>query len=120
MRNIEQVNETLKKELSAAVSQLVEFPDGLITISWVTCAPNFSSAHIAISVIPDGLAGTALSKLKKANGPIAHVLKERLRFRQIPKLIWSFDPTEKNADSIENTFKKIEEGVEDEEDINYV
>lgn len=120
MRNINQVNETLKKEIALAVEELVEFPEGLITISWVACDPNFSSAQIAISVLPDGLAGTALAKLKKTSGPIAHALKNRLRFRHIPRLIWSFDPTEKNADTIEKTFEKIKEGIEDEEDINYV
>lgn len=119
MRNINQVNETLQKEIALAVEELVEFEGGLITISWVKCDTNFSSARIGISVLPDGLAGTALEKLKKASGDISRHLKSRTRFRRVPTFVWIFDPTEKNADNIEKTLKKIEEGAEDDEDINY-
>jgi ribosome-binding factor A len=119
MRNIQQINETLKKELAMAVEELVEFPDGIITVSWVECDPNFSSARIGISVLPDFLAGTALEKLRKASGEVAHHLRSRLRFRHMPKFFWVFDSTEKKADSIERIFDKIEKGEEDEEEIKY-
>lgn len=119
MRNIQQINQTLKKEIAMAVEELVEMPDGLITISWVECDPNFSSARIGISVIPDGLAGTALERLRKSSGEIAHLLKGRLRFRHIPKLLWEFDSTEKNADSLERIFEKIENNEDSDEEIKY-
>ncbi len=119
MRNIQQINQTLKKELAMAVEELVEFEGGLITVSWVDCDPNFSSARIGVSVLPDSLTGSALEKLRKSSGEISHFLRERLRFRHMPKFLWQFDSTEKNADSLERIFEKIENEEDDEEEIRY-
>jgi len=86
----------------------------------VECDPNFRSARIGISVLPDSLAGTALEKLRKTSGEIAHELKGRLRFRHIPKLLWTFDPTEKNVDSLEKIFERIgKEKTNDNDDVRY-
>ena len=124
--NIERLNSTLKKEIALAIEGNVDFHDGIITVSRVNCDPNFSSARIDISVLPDNVAGSALEKLRASSGDIAKILKARVRFRKMPKLIWNFDSTEKKASVLDKAFeemKKIEnlpdEEIEKLEDIEY-
>ena len=123
MPNIDRLNETLRKEIAAIITEEVEFPDGLITITRVECDTNFYSARILFSVLPDNLVGTALEKLKKNSGVIAEELKHRIRIRKIPHLIWEFDPTEKQAGALDKIFSEVEKEKntpEDEiEDVNY-
>jgi ribosome-binding factor A len=123
MPNIDRLNETLRKEISQIITEEIEFPDGLITLTHVECDTNFYSARILFSVLPDSLVGTALEKLRKNSGLIAEELKHRVRIRKIPHLIWEFDPTEKQAGALDKIFaaaEKEKETPEDEiEDINY-
>jgi ribosome-binding factor A len=124
MPNIERLNETLRKQIAAIVAEEVEFPDGLITITRVDCDPNFYSATVSFSVLPDNLVGTALEKLKKNSKLIAEELKSRITMRKIPHFNWNFDPTEKKAGKLETIFQKIEkekDTPDDElEDVNYI
>jgi ribosome-binding factor A len=115
--NIERLNETLRKEVALAIEETIDFPDGLITVSWVKCDLNFSSAKIAISVLPDNVVGSALEKLRTSSGEIAGILKNRVRLRKMPKLLWTFDPTEKKAGILEEAFKEMKkiENLPDEE-----
>lgn len=123
MPNIERLNETLRKQIALIIAEEIDFPGGLITITRVECDPNFYSARILFSVLPDNLVGTALEKLKKNSKLIAEELKQRIRIRKIPHLIWDFDPTEKQAGKLDKIFEKIEKEKdapdEEIEDINY-
>ena len=121
MPKIDQLNETLRKEIASVISEELDFSDGLITIMAVECDTNFYSATIYFSVLPDSLAGTALDKLKKNSGFIAEELKKRVKMRKMPHLIWRFDPTERNAGKLDKIFDKINEEIDTEEmeDIKY-
>jgi len=124
MPDINRLNETLRKEISMIIAEEIDFPDGLITITHVDCDPNFYSARILISVLPAGLAGSALEKLRKNSRVISNELKNKIRIRKIPHFIWEFDPTEKKAGALDEIFsaaEKEKEMSEDEiEDVNYV
>jgi ribosome-binding factor A len=115
--NIDRLNETLRKEIALAIEEAVDFADGIITVSWVKCDPNFSSAKIAISVLPDNVAGSALEKLRAASGEIAGLVKTRVLFRKMPKLLWLFDSTEKKAGVLDKAFEEMKkiENLTDEE-----
>jgi ribosome-binding factor A len=123
MPDIERLNETLRKEIAMIITEEVDLPGGLITITRVECDTNFYSARILFSVLPDSLLGTALEKLRKNSGVIGEELKHRIRIRKIPHLIWEFDPTEKQAGALDKIFaaaEKEKNTPEDElEDVNY-
>jgi ribosome-binding factor A len=123
MPNIDRLNETLRKEIAMIITEEVEIPGGLITLTHVECDSNFYSARILFSVLPDSLVGTALEKLRKNSKLIAEELKHRIRIRKIPHLIWEFDPTEKQAGALDKIFAAAEKEKnlpDDElEDINY-
>ncbi|MFA5247697.1 MAG: ribosome-binding factor A [Patescibacteria group bacterium] len=119
MPNIDRLNETLRKEIALAIEEVVDFYDGLITVSSVNCDPNFSTAKIYISVLPDNIVGSALEKLRTSSIDIAKLLKNRMRFRKVPKLLWNFDSTEKKVNVMNKAFeemKKIETMLDEEID----
>lgn len=115
MAKVEQLNELLHRELAAAISQEVEFPDGLITVTYVSCNPDLQFAKVSVSVLPDKLAGTALKKLKAASGRLASAIVKKTRLRKVPRFLWEFDPTEKEAAVLEEFFLKVKE---EDENIN--
>ena len=113
MSQIEKVNELLHQSLAEAVNKEVFVPNALITISNVECSKNFSVAKINVSILPENLAGTCLEKLRKSSGQIASTLARKIKIRKIPKFIWSFDPTEKQASEIDKIFLQIEKEREE-------
>jgi ribosome-binding factor A len=123
MPDIERLNETLRKEIAMIITEEVDLPGGLITLTRVECDTNFYSARILFSVLPDSLLGTTLEKLRKSSGIIGEELKHRIRIRKIPHLIWEFDPTERQAGALDKIFaaaEKEKNTPEDElEDVNY-
>ena len=104
---IERVNELLLEELALAINKEVGLPDALITVSFVDCDPDLRNARVGISVLPDKLAGTALRLLKSSTPQLTALIKNRVKLRKLPHLIWEFDATEREAEKIE----KLIEGV---------
>ncbi len=108
MSRKEQLDELLREKLAYAISSEISLENGLITVSYVDCAPDLSSAKVGVSVIPDNKTGSALRALKNKTSHIANELKKKGNFRKIPKIKWIFDPTEKEAVKIEKLFDETE------------
>ena len=104
---IERVNELLLEELAEAVNKEVGLPDALITVSFVDCDPELKNARIGISVLPDRLAGTALRALKSATPQLVNIVKKRVKIRKLPKFVWEFDATEREAEKIEKLIDEV-------------
>jgi ribosome-binding factor A len=109
MASEERINEVLHRELAEAITQEVEFPEGLITITAVDCSSDFSFARVFVSVLPDHLTGTALRALKKSSARVMARAKKHLKFRRIPKLRWSFDSIERDYEEIDKVMREIED-----------
>lgn len=107
-------DELLSKELAAIISRDLEFPEALVTILYVDCSSDQRYASVGISVLPEKFTGSALAALRKSSASLAKKLHSRTKMREVPKLSWVFDPTEKEASKIENLLRKISEGREDE------
>lgn len=108
-RRIEQLNEQLKEELANLIVKEVPLENGLITVSYVECSPDLKYARVAISVLPEKFAGTALAGLRKHNSAFSQSLRQKLSIRQIPRFNWILDTTESKAAEIEDIIKKIKE-----------
>jgi len=113
MSKIERTNELLLAELANALNKQAILEDALITISYVECSPDLKIAKIGISVLPDRLAGTALRKLNSATHLLVATVRNRLKLRRLPKFVWEFDASEREAGKIE---KLIEEANRDDEE----
>ena len=98
---IERVNEIILGELAQAINREVVFPGVLITVSFVECDPDLETARVGISVLPDNLAGTTLRMLKSSTPQLVSLIKKRVKLRKLPKLVWEFDSTEREAEKIE-------------------
>lgn len=103
------LDELIRKELAELVSRNLEFPEGLITVLYVTCASNQKFMAVGVSVLPDHLAGSGLRALRRKSEFFAKRVQERCRLRNIPKIQWVFDPTEKEAAKIDALINKIVE-----------
>ena len=117
MSKVEQLNELLHRELAEGINREVEFPDVFVTVAYVSCTPDLQYAKVAVSVLPDRMAGTALKKLKAASGRIAAGIVKKTRLRKVPHLLWEFDPTERKAAILEDVFLHIDEEDENEESL---
>ncbi len=114
MSKVPRLNEMLREELAAVINREVGLPNALITVTYVECSEDLKQARIGVSVLPDNLAGTALRKLRSESGQIVGLLRQRVKLRRLPKFVWEFDATEREASKIERLIAGIDE--EDNED----
>jgi len=101
MSKIEKINDLLLNELAVAVNRELVMNEALVTITYVQCSSDLKQAKIGFSVLPDKLAGTTLRKLIANTKNLADILRKRTKLRQLPRLIWEFDATEKEASKLE-------------------
>ncbi len=116
MSKVDQLNQMLQEELAYAINREVGVPNTLITVVYVKTSSDLKFATVGISVLPDNLAGTALEKLKKSAGALSSILAKKTRLRQIPRLRFEFDPTERKAAVLENFMNNMDEIEKKEED----
>jgi ribosome-binding factor A len=90
-RNIEQVNELLKRELARTISREIPMEEGFISLSYVKCAPDFQSAEVGFSVLPDEKTLFALKKLRKSGSYLLALTQKRIRLGRMRKLNWIID-----------------------------
>jgi ribosome-binding factor A len=104
---MDQINEMLRAELSLLMSRESPIPNGLITITRVKCSPDLKNATILISVLPENVSGTALSKVRAQNSYYNNNLRKKLSIKFIPKLTWKIDSQERYAASIDRVLDEI-------------
>lgn len=109
MSKIDQINEMLLEELAVAVNQEVQVENALVTITSVQCDPDLRQAKIGFSVLPDNLTGTALRRLTAFTSQLVAILKKRTRLRKMPRFIWEFDATEREAAKIERLIANLDD-----------
>jgi len=106
MASIDRINNLILEETASAINREVRIEDSLITITSVQCSPDLKTAHIGFSVLPDKLAGTAMRKLETSTSELVGILRKRTKLRKIPRIIWEFDATEREASKTEQLIKE--------------
>lgn len=106
------------EELALAVNREAAIENALVTITYVECSPDLKQAKVGFSVLPDSLAGTALRRLNGATSQIVAILRNRIKLRKMPHLIWEFDATEREASKIERLIAGIDDNDEEDEEEN--
>jgi len=109
MSRIDQVNSLLRQELALAINRHIDLEGGMITVAEVDCAPDLKEAKILVSVLPERLAGTALKKLRHISGELAHELRKRLKFKNMPTFNWVFDERPSHASELEEVISHLDE-----------
>lgn len=102
------INELMREKVAFLVSKLVEFPDGLITISYVDLNGEGHNAEIGISVLPTNLRGTALRQLRKKSAIIAQTASKQSRLSRVPQIVWRIDDTEERAALLDRAIQQLD------------
>ncbi len=109
MANSNRINELILEELAKAVNREIMIEDALVTITYVECSPDLKQAKIGFSVLPDKLAGTTMKKLVSSTSQLVGIIRSRIKIRRLPRFIWEFDSTEREASKIEDLIAKANE-----------
>ncbi len=112
MSRLDKVNSILHHELAESINRHLEMDGVLVTITEVECSPDLREAHILFSVLPEKYLGTVLKRLRTISGRVAHELRKRLKFREIPTFHWVFDDREVNAAKLEDVFHELGKDTE--------
>lgn len=99
-------NETIQKDIAEIITKEIPLHKYLITLTKVSCPPNFSQIKIYFSIIPDNFSGTALKKLRKESKNLAQILSKKRGLKRVPKLTWQVDESHKKIFEIEKTLEK--------------
>jgi ribosome-binding factor A len=107
-RRIEQINESIRKEISELFLREIEFPKGtLVTVTRVKTSRDLKYARIFVSVLPFKHSQEILKLLGKNVPHLQFLLGEKITMKFIPKISFALDTTEEEAEKIEEIFKTI-------------
>lgn len=108
-RRTRQVGELLKEELDDIIRRDVKDPRiGFFSITNVEVPPDLRTARVYVSVLgSDEERNATIEALDSASGFVRHVLKPRLRMRQIPMLEFRDDRSMEYAQQISETLREI-------------
>lgn len=110
-RRTRQVGELLREEIDSIIRREVKDPRiGFFSITRVEVPTDLRSARVYISVLgSDEEREQTLTALRSAAGYIRHILKPRLRMRQIPELEFRDDRSMEYAAQISETLRDVRE-----------
>lgn len=110
-RRTRQVGELLREEIDTIIRREVKDPRiGFFSITRVEVPTDLRTARVFISVLgSDEEREQTLVALRSAAGYIRHVLKPRLRMRQIPELEFRDDRSMEYAAQISETLREVRE-----------
>jgi ribosome-binding factor A len=108
-RRTRQVGEFLREELTDIIRREVKDPRiGFMSVTRVDVSPDLRHATAYISVLgTDEERSDTLTALRSASGYIRHLLKPRLRMRQIPEFEYRDDRSMEHAEQIARTLREI-------------
>jgi ribosome-binding factor A len=104
----DQRTEHFRDAIALILKRRVEFPRGcLVTVKSVKMTNDLKFANVVLSVLPVSAELDVLQALDDYRKEISKDMAFNLKMRQIPKLHWSFDHTEENAQGIENFIEEL-------------
>ncbi|MEK7167752.1 MAG: ribosome-binding factor A, partial [Patescibacteria group bacterium] len=86
MDRMPKVNELIYHELGRLISEEIETPGSLATITKVDVTPDLREARVSISVLPELERGRVVKLLQKNAFRLHRELNKRVKLRIVPKL----------------------------------
>ena len=106
---IDKVNSLLEHEISKIISRDFNFPEALVTLTYISATANLIEAKAYISVLPEEKTDKVLVVLNKGVYTIQQKINKMLNMRPIPKIIFVRDEKIADAARIEKLLEKIKE-----------
>ncbi len=108
---ISKINELVKQQVSEIISRELNLKPGVfLTIAKVDTSRDLRYTRIFVSIFPEKETNYAFETLKKETYFIQGKLNKKLFLKIIPKIEFSVDTTELNADNIEKILNDIKKG----------
>jgi len=105
---ISKINELIKQQVAEIITRELSLKPGVfITISKVDTSRDLRYTHIFISIFPEKETNYILETLRKEIYFIQGKLNKKLFLKIVPKIEFSVDTTELNADNIEKILNDI-------------
>jgi ribosome-binding factor A len=108
MSRTEKINQLIKQQLSQIINKEIDFPNNLlVTITRVETTPDFKSAKIYLTILPENLRGTGLEILRKNKKNLHNILKKQVKTKFTPNLNFLIDEQELYASKINRLLDEI-------------
>ncbi|MBD3359766.1 MAG: hypothetical protein GF365_03630 [Candidatus Buchananbacteria bacterium] len=108
MQRTEKINQLIKQQLGQIINKEIDFPDNILTtITRVETTPDFKTAKIHLTVLPENLRGTGLEILRKNKKNLHNILKKQLKTKFTPNLKFLIDEQEIYASEIDRLLDEI-------------
>ena len=101
------MNSLLEQEISKIISRDFDFPETLITLTYVSATPNLIEAKAYVSVLPEEKTDKVLGILNKGVYSIQQKINKMLNMRPIPKIIFVKDEKIAEAARVEELLSKL-------------
>ncbi len=95
------VNELILQQLGFIINQELEFPEVMVTILAVDVSPDLRYAKVFMSIFPEERTQETINKLNKSAKLLQKSLGDKVSLRNVPKLNFIFDDTERKAQEID-------------------
>lgn len=109
MDRLVRINESIHRELSRLISEEVETPGSLATITKVEVTPDLKEARIWVSVLPESESGRVVKILQNRAFHFHQELNKRVKLRIVPKLLFLADDTAVKTKEMEELLDSIKE-----------
>ena len=104
----ERVNELIRTHVASLLAKEVSFKQGvLVTVAKVEVTPDLRQAFVGVSVFPVEEEGYVMETLHKELYRLQGALNQLLHMQPLPKLRFSVDLTEANAQVVEDLLLQI-------------
>ena len=112
-KRIERVNQLIKEEISALLQRELKDPRiGFVTVTEVEVSKDLSQAKVYVSILGSEAEWRAtLAALESASGFIHHQLRQRLRLRVVPALLFRADRSMAHAARIQGLLAELDAGA---------
>lgn len=108
-KRIIQINDLIRAHLGEIFAHEINLKPGVLaTITKVDTTPDLRRSDVLVSVFPETEERYVMKTIAKEKHGIEKALHSKLYMKPLPKLAFSFDPTESKADEIERILKGLE------------
>lgn len=108
------VSEAIKNELSIVLLQRVSDPRLMeVTISHVVTTPDLKQSKVYYTVPVGSHIGPAKKAMMKAKGFFRSTVAKALNLRYTPELVFHYDDQNQEIERIDDLFRQIEKGRDD-------
>lgn len=105
---IQKINTLVKKTVAETLTKELDLKTGVfLTIVKVDTSPDLRYTKVFVSVFPEKETGYAQKALKNELYKLQGALNKKLHMKPIPRIQFSIDTTEAEADIIEKLLKEI-------------